>query len=353
MKEQYERLCLWDEKSRIYLVQKTGTNQLAVQRHVPKEKLSVYREIQKIPSPHLAKIYDICIQDEDILVTEEFLNGETLEMLLEEKGCLEEEVAISYITEICQGVSKLNEHEIIHKDLTLANIMLTFDGTIKVFDYDIASLLLEENMDRKILGTYGYTSPERFGYEKAGYGIDVYSIGILLNLLLTGAEPKEKLYNGSGRIRRIIEKAVLFDTKKRYQSVERLRADLCEETPSDAKGFEKVFRTIPGFRTMTLWKMILAAVGYFLFFSADFLGSIINFYAITGSVGDVVLGQLGMVVLPFLCYTNCFQGSRWNWGKRYMSVKMQSRLCWILGLILQWSSFWIIVQQFGIWRVRG
>lgn len=351
MGQQYERLCVWDEKSQIYLVQETGTNLLAVQRHVPKDKLPVYQEIQKIKSPFLSQIYNIYVEDEEIIVTEEFLNGKTLEMLLEEKENLEESQVISYIIKICKGVTRLHEHGILHKDLTLTNVMVTFDGKIKVFDYDIAAFISDEKgMGKKILGTKGYTSPERFGYKAAGYGTDVYSIGVLLNLLLTGVEPKEKLYDSSGRI---IQKAVFPDTKKRYQSAERLRADLCQETPGDVTGFERILRTIPGFRTATLWKMVLAAIGYFLFFSADLLGAVINFFAITSSIWKVLFGQFGMIVLPFLCYTNGFQGTHWNWGKGYLSGKMQNRLCWILCLLIQWSTFWIIVQQFGIWRMKG
>ncbi len=79
-------------------------------------------------------------------------------------------------------------------------------------------------MDTHILGTKGYASPEQFGFEQTDCRSDIYSVGVLINVLTTGKHIKEKL--NEGKLKDIIEKCTSLSPDSRYSSVKELQMDL-------------------------------------------------------------------------------------------------------------------------------
>ena len=75
----------------------------------------------------------------------------------------------------------------------------------------------EMNQDTQILGTTGYAAPEQYGITQTDERADIYSLGVLLNLMLTGKHPSKELANG--RLGRIVQKCTMVNPKKRYKSV--------------------------------------------------------------------------------------------------------------------------------------
>lgn len=233
----------------------------------------------------MPKIYDIFECDETLIIIEEFINGQTLEELIHEQGRLEEAVAIRYMITLCEVLSQLHQQKspLIHRDLKPSNVMISNDGVLKLIDFDVSRIYRQDcNLDTQILGTKGYASLEQFGFEQTDARSDIYSMGVMLNVLVTGSNPKEKCPHG--KLGAIIKKCTYLSPEQRYQTVDELKQDLSEliskskvvsqenEIEQDNKKrnwFLLIFNElleIPGYRRKFLPNMIIATYWYaFLF----------------------------------------------------------------------------------------
>ena len=107
---------------------------------------------------------------------------------------------------------------IIHRDIKASNIIISQEGTVTLLDMDAAKWYRDQSdRDTKLIGTYGYAAPEQYGFGASDERTDIYSIGVLLNVTLTGCLPSQKM--AEGRIGAVIEKCVKLDPKERYASV--------------------------------------------------------------------------------------------------------------------------------------
>ena len=85
-------------------------------------------------------------------------------------------------------------------------------------------LTLCQSSDTRILGTMGYAPPEQYGLSQTDRTADIYALGVLINVLLTGKHPSIKL--ASGRWGRIVSRCTMTSPKKRYQTVQAVREAL-------------------------------------------------------------------------------------------------------------------------------
>ena len=76
-----------------------------------------------------------------------------------------------------------------------------------------------------IIGTTGFAAPEQFGIAQTDNRTDIFSLGILLNVMLTGEHPSRHLYQGK-RLARVIQKCTQIAPDKRYPNVQRLEKEL-------------------------------------------------------------------------------------------------------------------------------
>jgi eukaryotic-like serine/threonine-protein kinase len=181
----------------------------------------------------------------------EYVDGETLKALIRRTGPLEITEAIAYAIEIARALGAAHEHQIVHRDVKPQNVLLTPEGTAKITDFGIARTLTEEGLtlDGRVLGTTDYVSPEQaLGHKVTGQS-DIYSLGVVLYEMLTGAIP----FTGSSPVavamrhvreeipdvqfRRpevsaataaVVERATAKDLARRYPDIPTLLADLEE-----------------------------------------------------------------------------------------------------------------------------
>ena len=74
-----------------------------------------------------------------------------------------------------------------------------------------------QQADTQILGTTGYAAPEQYGLAQTDGRADIYALGVLLNVMLTGRHPSETL--ASGRMGRIVQRCTMVNPRKRFQTV--------------------------------------------------------------------------------------------------------------------------------------
>ena len=147
--------------------------------------------------PNIVNIYDVGVEKEEDreihYIVMEYVKGGTLKDLIRKKGILSIDETINYSDQIASALQDAHKNKIVHRDIKPQNIMLTDDNRVKVTDFGIAraSTSATVTTTSEALGSVHYFSPEqaRGGYtdEKS----DIYSLGIVMYEMATGALPYE------------------------------------------------------------------------------------------------------------------------------------------------------------------
>ena len=176
----------------------------------------VYRKLLGISCPNLPQIMETAERDGMVAVLEEYIQGDSLAYLLE--GALFSPAEARKITrQLCNALWVLHKLGAVHRDIKPENVMIRGSEAILI-DFDASRIFKSDtNQDTQILGTTGYAAPEQYGIAQTDERADIYSLGVLLNIMLTGKHPSKEL--ASGRLGRIVQKCTMVNPEKRYKSV--------------------------------------------------------------------------------------------------------------------------------------
>ncbi|EFN78661.1 serine/threonine-protein kinase PLK4 [Harpegnathos saltator] len=146
----------------------------------------------RLKHPSILELY-MCFEDTNYvyLVLELCHNGE-LQRYLKAQGSktLPEEHAARIIRQVVQGLLYLHSYQILHRDLSLANLLLTRDMQVKIADFGLATQLSRpDERHLTMCGTPNYISPEVATRSSHGPEADVWSLGCMLYTLLVGKPP--------------------------------------------------------------------------------------------------------------------------------------------------------------------
>lgn len=210
----------------VYLVRDRESNQRYIYRSF-EGSAEVYQKMQGIDCPYLPVIHQVKEEAGMVHVLEEYVQGDTLAFLLE-GGTLTQGQAKDILTHVCLGLKELHAIGAVHRDVKPENIILRGSDAVLI-DFDVSRLYKAESneSDTQIMGTTGYAAPEQYGFSQTDARADIYSLGIVLNEMLTGEHPSRNL--AVGAYAPIIQKCTQINAEQRYASVEELIADL--ETP--------------------------------------------------------------------------------------------------------------------------
>ena len=175
-----------------------------------------------------------------VAVVLDYVPGPTLEQVVAERGRLQQNEAVNLAQQICEAVQELHRLGILHRDLTPANIIVADDGA-HIIDLGIARPLTDtanRNRDTTALGTYGFASPEQYGFAPTDVRSDIYSLGRILGFMLTGVYPDDTRYTPllsddlrvTPRLGAIVERATAFEPSARYQNVAQFAQALTSPT---------------------------------------------------------------------------------------------------------------------------
>lgn len=330
IEEMYENITVLStgNTGRTFLAKHRGSGKIVVKKYIPVQTGSIYQKLKEIFSPNLAKVYEVCVCQNYCLIIEEYISGETLETILEERKVLTEEVVTTYVIQILKALQTVHSQGIVHRDLTPANILISTDNVPKLIDFGISRNQKEnQNQDTMILGTLGYASPEQFGFRQTDNRADIYALGIIINKMLTGKLPNEKL-TSSRKYKKIVEKCLQLDPDKRYQWVEQILAELGE--PDFEEVIWKRDKSMwPGFRKGVTWRKVVAVIGY----SYILLSFIIMVPIGEGGVAGICQRFTAMVlfwILPVVMLTNL---GRWDSRTKFLR-KIPKSIRVVLRIIL-------------------
>ena len=192
--------------------------------------------LKKLKHPNLPSIVDIIDLDENFLIVMDYIEGNTLEKLLLEKGARTQEEVVNWAMQLCDVLTYLHTRPmpIVYRDMKPSNIMLKSDGKVVLIDFGTAREFKERHItDTFCLGTQGYAAPEQFGgMGQTDARTDIYSLGATMYHLLTGHNPSEPPYEMypitkwrpelSNGLEQVILKCTQKNPDDRYQSAEEL-----------------------------------------------------------------------------------------------------------------------------------
>lgn len=217
------------------LVENAVNGRIFVRKKVPAEQGRIYQYLMTLRHPGLVPVVEVIPGDRQYTVIVEYAGGITLEEYVKSYGCRSENQAANYMIQLCNVLQLLHSHNIVHRDITPNNIIVTLDGFVKLIDFDIARVRKPDRVqDTTILGTVGFAAPEQFGFTQTDSRTDIYALGVVLNFMLTGKLPGEKRYQRQP-FSQIIETATALDPAGRFSDVRQIAASLAGGSAVPAK----------------------------------------------------------------------------------------------------------------------
>jgi len=146
---------------------------------------------RQVSSPHVVRIHDIAEHDGRWFISMDFIDGESLEGYRDRVGKIPQEGALAITHGLLDGLAAAHTRGVIHRDLKPANVLLDRAGHPYITDFGVARSLGATGMTQSgiIVGTPEYLSPEQARGETADARSDLYTAGLILYEMLTGALP--------------------------------------------------------------------------------------------------------------------------------------------------------------------
>ena len=141
--------------------------------------------------PNIVNVYDVGREGELYYIIMEYIEGRSLKQVIQDEGTISPGRAVFIALQICEALQHAHRHNIIHRDIKPHNILITPEGRAKVTDFGIARAITSATVTytQSIVGSVYYFSPEQANGGLALEISDIYSLGIVLYEMLTGAVP--------------------------------------------------------------------------------------------------------------------------------------------------------------------
>jgi len=149
------------------------------------------RAVAALGHPNIANVFDYGEDDDKPFIVMELAEGSDLARLLREEGAFQPERAADVAAQVCAALGHAHAAGIVHRDVKPANIIVGPNDRVKVTDFGIARAVGDSTLTAtgSVLGTAHYLSPEQAAGGEVGPASDLYSLGIVLYEMLTGAVP--------------------------------------------------------------------------------------------------------------------------------------------------------------------
>lgn len=226
------------------------------------DNVEVYRILMNNPHQNISRIYAIDDEGVSFTVKEQYLGTETL---ADKIPILDDAVLYDIAIQLCDALEHLHKLKIVHRDIKPENIYM-LNGRVILNDFDISKPIVRNTLSRKdthVLGSVGYASPEQYGFSRSDERSDIYSLGVVLNVISSGKLLSEEVSNTF--LKSIILKCAEVNRDDRFQSMSEVKHALMQSRHKGSR------YTLPGFRTKHRYKMVIAVFGYLL------IGAIIVF----------------------------------------------------------------------------
>lgn len=149
--------------------------------------------MRQISGPNVVQLFESGSDDDtgQLYFAMEYVEGETLGDRLKRMKRLSWDQAVDIALQICTALKVAHNAGIIHRDLKPSNLLLGKDGVVKLTDFGVAQLFATQRLTVTggVIGTAEYMSPEQTEGKRATKTSDLYSLGAVLYVMLTGRPP--------------------------------------------------------------------------------------------------------------------------------------------------------------------
>ena len=161
--------------------------------------------LKALQHPNIIKLWDVINLGNELYIILEYANGGELFDTVIENCKLDEKQAKLYFYQIVSAVQHMHQNSIVHRDLKLENILLCcrdnedIPSLVKVTDFGLSKMVNQETFLKTVCGTKLYVAPEIIranvdefqseGNEKYNLKVDMWSLGVILYIILTGSSP--------------------------------------------------------------------------------------------------------------------------------------------------------------------
>ena len=143
---------------------------------------------RKITHKNVCRVHDFNRIGGVAYTSMEFVEGESLRSVLNRFGGFPLRKGIDVALQICSGLKEAHAQGIVHRDLKPENVMIDAQGNVKIMDFGIArSMEALTRATGSMLGTPAYMAPEQVAGKPVDYRTDIYSFGLILYEMFTGA----------------------------------------------------------------------------------------------------------------------------------------------------------------------
>jgi serine/threonine-protein kinase len=148
------------------------------------------RSAGALQHPNIVTIYELGHEKNTPFIAMEYLEGESLDRIIEQHPVLPLSVKLGYIVRVCDALAYAHQHNVVHRDVKPANVMVTKEGVVKVVDFGIARLTdMSMTQPNMMIGSRAYMSPQLYKGERADARSDIWAIGVTLYELLAYRRP--------------------------------------------------------------------------------------------------------------------------------------------------------------------
>ena len=229
---------------------------LQVDSNIPEDRIAEFRErfvheaqyAGKLNHPGIVTIFDAEEVNGISYIAMEYVDGKTLEHIIDSDHDMPVSRMIEIMTEICDGLSYAHKNDVVHRDIKPSNIIIASDGHAKITDFGIAKVSTSSHtVVGTILGTPGYMSPEQITGKSVDHRTDIFSLGAVFYEFLARrkAFPGENLTEILYRVMNenpppvsvvnpmippvfdnIISRALRRNAEERYRTIDFLEQDI-------------------------------------------------------------------------------------------------------------------------------
>lgn len=183
----------WDLRERRHVAAKVlGSHDDALLQRFVRE------QAVRVQHPHVVAPAGWAAADERVLLTMDVVSGGSVATLLAEHPTLPEGVVVELLDQLLQALAAVHAAGVVHRDVKPANLLLEPTGGrrphLRLADFGVAGLLGERRLTGSgPVGTYGWAPPEQERGARADPRQDLYAVGVLGRLLLTGHDPAARV----------------------------------------------------------------------------------------------------------------------------------------------------------------
>ncbi len=198
--------------------------------------------LAQINHPNIAKIVDIFQENNTVYIVTPFIEGETLQELVDKNGKLSFEIAINYMKHTLEAIEYIHQRNIFHSDIKPKNIIITPENKAILVDFISArDFIYDQKQQHEPIYIQSYTALEQYSSkDNKSSRSDIYSLAATFYFILTGkkpmdavtrtmetiSEPKASASDIPDIINRAIMKAMSIKPEERQQSISELTEDI-------------------------------------------------------------------------------------------------------------------------------